>query len=264
MSNEGKSTALAHELLGLLLNRPVQPPAGGYFLGLGSTIPANGTFTELTGNNYARVGVPPSVWGEPSNRQISNVADITFPIAQTAPWLSALSQGLYRANTGGAPDLYGILESGVINSLNGGLFFDAGDLSYLESKEIQNKSAIEAHKVLSLLRGDAILPPEQLWIGLGTARTIANDNINEIAALPRVRYYVGTAFWEEPAQRRTRNLQEIVFAKAPQNLPDSWSFGIFYQQTGGTPARYGTVDSAMVVRAKDKLRILVNGLVVRE
>ncbi len=264
---EGKSQLFAHNILKLLRNVPLSPPAGGYFLGLGSTIPTStGVFTELSGNNYARIPAPPSVWGVPAQRRISNVSELEYAIVQTAAWPTTLAVALYEALTGGSAAMFGQLELGRTPGINDSVYFDAGDISFLESQEIERKSTLLAHLVLGLLRGDAILPPEQLWIGVGTARTITNESIQELTVpgYKRARYYPGEDFWLDPANRATHNLQQIIFDKAPSNLPDIWSFGIFTTETGGSPWWFGNVDQALVLKQKDKLRILPQGIVVVE
>lgn len=64
-----------------------------------------GTVTELTGNGYARVSVPPldANWAAATgnNATTSNVAAVTFPACTGSDWATATHFGIWDASTAG-------------------------------------------------------------------------------------------------------------------------------------------------------------------
>lgn len=99
-----------------------------------------GTFTELSGNGYARVLISqkgetyPNVIGSASNRAITNTYQINWTKA-TAAWTTAKGFGLFSAATGGEPFFYGKLAADVTVPEGAVALFDpnALSISFLET-----------------------------------------------------------------------------------------------------------------------------------
>ena len=114
------SNAKASEILNYMFsktNTTLTPPQYIY-MGLSSNDPEadNGTFTEISGNGYARVLVSikgetyPDFIGAASGRTIQNTKQITFNKA-TANWPNVKGFGLFTAATGGSPFYYAKVDS---------------------------------------------------------------------------------------------------------------------------------------------------------
>lgn len=99
------------------------------YLALFTTATADdGTGTEVSGGSYARqaatFGAPSQVSGA---AQISNSADITFPVA-TANWGTISHAAVYDASSGGNMLYHGALTTSRTVNTNDQIKFEAGDL----------------------------------------------------------------------------------------------------------------------------------------
>jgi hypothetical protein len=90
-----------------LLNTPFTPPTSVY-VALYTVAPGvGGGGTEVTGGSYARQTV---AFALPVNGQVSNTADILFPVA-SAPWGTVVSFALLDASSGGNMLYFGNLST---------------------------------------------------------------------------------------------------------------------------------------------------------
>ena len=92
-----------------------------------------GTFTEFSGNNYARVLVGlkgetyPDFISSAANRTIKNTKQIVFNKA-TGDWVTAKGFGLFSAPTGGTPFYYAKLDAEVTVPIGAVALFDPNTL----------------------------------------------------------------------------------------------------------------------------------------
>ncbi len=111
---KGTLSAISNVYIGLSTNDPV---ADG------------GTFTELSGNGYARVLINiynsayPGLINSASARRILNGRQINWTKA-TGDWPEAKGVGLFTAATGGSPYFYGTLEEPVTCPAGAVFLFD--------------------------------------------------------------------------------------------------------------------------------------------
>lgn len=114
------SNTYANNILGWAFGKNSLPNHSKVYIGLCSNDPEadNGTFTELTGGNYARVLVSvngaayPDFIGAAASREIKNVKQITWAKA-SADWTQAKGFGIFNVETGGTPYFYGKLTQPV-------------------------------------------------------------------------------------------------------------------------------------------------------
>ena len=129
------SNTYANNILGWLFAKNSLSNHSKVYIGLCSNDPEadNGTFTELTGGNYARVLVSvsgatyPDVIGAAASREIKNVKQITWA-KSTADWTTAKGFGLFSTETGGAPYFYGKLKTPVTCASGEVALFDPNSL----------------------------------------------------------------------------------------------------------------------------------------
>jgi hypothetical protein len=120
------SDYLENALLNAVLrNTPYTSPSQVYVALFTSDPTDAGTGTEVSGGGYAR---QPVTFNAPSNGQVTNAADILFPIA-TASWGTVTHVGIYDAVTGGNLLFHGALTTSKTISANDQLKIAAGDLS---------------------------------------------------------------------------------------------------------------------------------------
>ena len=97
----------------LMGKRASLPSAKEVWVGLSTNDPSSGTFTECSGNGYARklIAVVGNTYvdyiGEASDRSIENTDQVVFPKATGAYTVKGI--GLFTAESGGAPFAYGPL-----------------------------------------------------------------------------------------------------------------------------------------------------------
>jgi hypothetical protein len=120
------SDYLENALLNAVLrNTPYTSPSQVYVALFTSDPTDAGTGTEVSGGGYAR---QPVTFNAPSNGQVTNAADILFPVA-TASWGTVTHIGIYDAQTGGNLLFHGALTTSKTISANDQLKIAAGDLS---------------------------------------------------------------------------------------------------------------------------------------
>jgi hypothetical protein len=120
------SDYLENALLNAVLrNTPYTSPSQVYVALFTSDPTDAGTGTEVSGGGYAR---QPITFNAPSNGQVTNAADILFPIA-TASWGTVTHVGIYDAQTGGNLLFSGALTTSKTISANDQLKIAAGSLS---------------------------------------------------------------------------------------------------------------------------------------
>lgn len=106
-------------------------PPGLVYIGLCTNDPEadGGTFTELSGNNYARLLLSskgdtyPNYFGNASDRTIKNRYQMVFNKA-TGDWETAYGFGLFSSATGGEPFYYGALDAPVFVPAQAVAIFD--------------------------------------------------------------------------------------------------------------------------------------------
>jgi hypothetical protein len=120
------SDYLENALLNAVLrNTPYTSPSQVYVALFTSDPTDAGTGTEVSGGGYAR---QPVTFNAPSNGQVTNAADILFPVA-TASWGTVTHIGIYDAQTGGNLLFHGALTTSKTISANDQLKIAAGSLS---------------------------------------------------------------------------------------------------------------------------------------
>ena len=120
------SDYLENALLNAVLrNTPYTSPSQVYVALFTSDPTDAGTGTEVSGGGYARQAV---TFNAPSNGQVTNAADILFPVA-TASWGTVTHVGIYDAQTGGNLLFSGALTTSKTISANDQLKIAAGSLS---------------------------------------------------------------------------------------------------------------------------------------
>jgi hypothetical protein len=120
------SDYLENALLNAVLrNTPYTSPSQVYVALFTSDPTDAGTGTEVSGGGYARQAV---TFNAPSNGQVTNAADILFPVA-TASWGTVTHVGIYDAQTGGNLLFSGALTTNKTISANDQLKIAAGSLS---------------------------------------------------------------------------------------------------------------------------------------
>lgn len=99
-------------------NSAALTPPTMIYMGLSSNDPEadGGTFTEISGNTYARMLVSrkgetyPDFIGTATGRTIQNVKQVAFNKA-TAGWLNIKGFGLFTSETGGSPFYYAKVDN---------------------------------------------------------------------------------------------------------------------------------------------------------
>jgi len=130
------SNTYANEILNYTMGKIASLTAPTYvYIGLSTNDPEadNGTFNELSGNNYARVLISiknetyPDVIGSASDRVIQNTKQINWN-KSTGDWATAKGFGLFSAVTGGTPFFYGKLDAEVTVPTGAVALFDPNTL----------------------------------------------------------------------------------------------------------------------------------------
>jgi hypothetical protein len=80
--------------------------------------------TEVTGGGYARQTV---AWNAPSSGQMTNSADVLYPVASVA-WGTVVAFGVYDASSGGNLLYYNNLSAPRIVGINDQIRFPSGQL----------------------------------------------------------------------------------------------------------------------------------------
>lgn len=131
------STTYANNILNWAMGKYASLSAHNQiWIGLCSNDPEadNGTFTELSGNGYARVLLSqyneayPAIMSSATNRVIKNNAQIGFTRATGGAWDTVNGYGLFTAATGGTPIFYTKLKTPVETPEGAVFLFDPGEL----------------------------------------------------------------------------------------------------------------------------------------
>jgi hypothetical protein len=111
LATSGRGTATDSSILQFVLGKAAYTAPVGSYAALFSATPTadNGTFTELTGNAYARalidVANAAAAWSSTTTDATgvwkTNAAAITFPTATPSAWTAATGFGIYDQSTTG-------------------------------------------------------------------------------------------------------------------------------------------------------------------
>jgi hypothetical protein len=120
------SDYLENKILNAVLRNTAYTSPSQVYIALFTSDPTDaGTGTEVTGGGYAR---QPITFNAPSNGQVTNAADILFPVA-TASWGTVTHIGIYDASTGGNLLFHGALTTSKTISTDDQLKIAAGDIT---------------------------------------------------------------------------------------------------------------------------------------
>lgn len=108
----------------VLRNVPFSSPTSVYIALFTSAPGEAGGGTEVSGGGYARQAI---TFTAPANGQVSNLADVSFPVA-TADWGTVTHFALFDAATAGNMLLYGAFSLSKIVQVGDQLIIRAGDL----------------------------------------------------------------------------------------------------------------------------------------
>jgi hypothetical protein len=109
----------------VLRNTPMASPTAVYVALFTVSPGESGGGTEVSGGGYAR---QQAVFSTPSNGQVSNSADIVFPVA-TADWGTIPYFAIFDAVSGGNMLLYGAFASSKIVQTGDQLIIRQGNLT---------------------------------------------------------------------------------------------------------------------------------------
>src|SRR5947209_17126190 len=137
MATSGRGTATDSSILQFVLGKAAYTAPAGCYAALFSATPTadNGTFTELTGNAYARATIDAAnaaaAWSATTTDATgvwkTNAAAVTFPAA-TGGWLAATGYGIYDAATVGTLLYWGTFGSASTVGSGAVASFAAGSL----------------------------------------------------------------------------------------------------------------------------------------
>jgi hypothetical protein len=120
------SDYLENAILNAVLRNTAYTSPSQVYIALFTSDPTDaGTGTEVTGGGYARQQI---TFNAPSNGQVTNSADILFPVA-TASWGTVTHIGIYDASTGGNLLFHGALTTSKTISTDDQLKIAAGDIT---------------------------------------------------------------------------------------------------------------------------------------
>lgn len=287
---DGIHQTLAENFLGVFLGNAIDPAllgtAGQVFVGLSTTEPlADGTgFTEPdAGTGYARqpLTIGTNAFSTPANRGVKVLPPLFYPDVTGTPWAQAVAVGLFKASTGGAPFIFGGLDTGRIIPVGDAAYFPGSSIELYNAKEgLQGKGLAWANAQYNVLRGISPSILTNVYIALGTGPiTVSNDvvNIGELAAntgYERLKVATTSTNWGVTSARTLKNLVELKFVKeanlpslisiADVDLPEIKTFAIYSTLAGTDPMYYGKLEKNAVVYEKDILRIGINKLVITE
>lgn len=109
----------------------------------------DGSFQELSGNNYERVWIAtktanakwPVYMDDPNGRSVQNKEEIHFNKAAPADWPTAIGFGVFNAEKGGTLLYYAALDEAITCAANDVVVFDPGDLKIsFASKDVSTSS----------------------------------------------------------------------------------------------------------------------------
>ncbi|KYC42067.1 hypothetical protein WA1_18875 [Scytonema hofmannii PCC 7110] len=256
---EGQSEYLAHKELSTLRGEAFEYPSGGLKLHLTKDVPsATGAHTSVAGTGYAAFNLLPAQWGNAANREISNVAELEFPMP-TGAWDTPM--GVAIAD-GSNVWYFGTNEITKIIGIGDPPYFDVGDLIISKLLKKQYSSSYWANKRLNVLRGVSIAPPPFVRVALLAAPPDDTDTIQQInvAGYEFPIVPCTSAYWGAPTSRSISNLQAIEFPKPEIDLPEVAGFALL--DDGGNVLWKAPLTRRAIHR-KDKLYISPGNLIVR-
>lgn len=281
MSYEGLHPSFAQAILQIANGQAIAPPGDGWAVRLYENLFSSvGVATELvtgTSAGYlpAEVGASPSYWSDPSGRQCSNASPVLFPInsSLTVPWKSAVSVAIGK-KTGSVSTLpevcyFGKLDTSWANPPGDRLRYPIGRLLVKMFASNTCISEAFAHKILGLLKGAGITPPNTLYVGLGKdTPDPLTGSFGEVAELARVPIAATAGKWVAGATvRDLQNAENLEFMEAPEGLPKIKSFGVFDEprSAGVAPTLsgqywHGLTTSDKVLYFEDIVTILASGI----
>ena len=145
MSTSGRGTATDSSILQFVLGKAAYTaPAGCYFALLSATPTAdNGTFTELSGNAYARAAMTGAATNAASDWSATttdatgvwktNANAAAFPTATPSGWTAASGFGIYDASTVGTLLYWGTFGSPTTVGAGATASFATGSVKITES-----------------------------------------------------------------------------------------------------------------------------------
>lgn len=134
------TTAICNDILSLYFGDKTSLSSGStdLYLALCTNDPEadNGSFNELSGNNYERVWLAtknanarwPVYMADPVGRSVQNQEEIHFNKATPAAWSTANGFGIFNDEAGGTLLYYAKLDDPISCAANDVVVFDPGDL----------------------------------------------------------------------------------------------------------------------------------------
>ena len=281
MSYEGLHPSFAQAILQVANGQAISPPSDGWSVRLYEDLfTSAGVATELAtgtspGYAAAEVAASTSAWADPVSRICANASPILFPVnsSLSASWKSAVSVsvGKKTGSTSTLPTVcyFGKLDTSWANPPGDRLRYPIGRLLVKMFAAETCISQAFAHKILGLLKGAGITPPNTLYLGLGKdLPDRATGSIGEIAELARVPIPATAGKWVAGATvRDLENAEILEFMEAPEGLPKIKSFSLFDEPraAGVAPTLsgqywFGETTSDKVVYLEDILVVLAGGI----
>jgi hypothetical protein len=279
MSYEGIHPAFAELLLEIPNGSSVSAPTDGWEVKLYSTLfDATGTATELvdgTSKGYLPAPIPASPLGfnNAANRVVDNAVPILFPINSSVanPWLTAIASSIGKkvGSTSPLPAVcfFGKLDTGWSVPPGDRLRYPINRFKLRMMADETHISADFANKILGILQGAALNPPNSFYLGLGSQKPDSQGNIGEITALPRIPIPCTTGKWVAGSvPRRRQNASVLEFPEAPSDLPKIKSFGLYSEPRAAAateaskPWWFGESSAEKVIYQEDIVIILSGGI----
>lgn len=280
MSYEGLHPSFAQLLLQIANGQAVAPPSDGWAVRLYKDLFTDaGVATQLVAGSSAgylpaEVGASSTAWSTPSGRLCSNASPILFPLNSSldTPWETATSVAIGKKTASASPlpevCYFGKLDSSYSNPPGDRLRYPIGNLKIRMQHEQTAISDLFAHKILGVLSGAGITPPNSFYVGLG-----ANDpnyttgDIGEIPELARVPITAASGKWVAGGTvRELQNSEILEFIEAPKDLTIK-SFALFDEPraAGVSPSLsgqwwFGKTTSSKMIYEQDIVVILSAGI----
>lgn len=223
LSNYQENAYVNHLLRGSALSAPT------IYAALFLTDPAeDASGTEASGNGYSRVEVPAASWNAASSKEITNSAEIFFPIAFGNGWGTVAYLAFFDATNGGNMFHYIPLTSTLAIENGSRATFSAGSITL---QLTGNMSPYAANALLNLTyRGVAFTPPAT-YASLHLTDP-GDTGSGEVSGNNYGRVLVSA--WDSPSNGATANTNSIAF---PSPTPSDYGTiaykGLFDASTGG-------------------------------
>jgi hypothetical protein len=281
MSYEGIHPSFAELLLEIPNGASIAAPTDGWEVRLYSTLfDATGTATQLTTGGsagYLPSAIPASSlgWNNATARVIDNASPILFPINSSVatPWETAIACAIGKkaTSTSMLPSVcfFGKLDTGWSVPPGDRLRFPMNRFKVRMFAPNTNISEEFASKIISILQGAALNPPNSFYLGLGSQKPDVIGTIGEITALPRIPIPCTAGKWVAGATpRRRQNATVLEFPEAPSDLPKIKSFGLFSEPRSAGVSEYslpwwfGESSAEKMIYTEDVVIILAGGISV--